>query len=52
MPLVTIARWPVMLALALLLIGVLLRTAPNVEQTGIKWVAPGAAFALTATTPS
>ena len=44
----SIAKWPVMLALALLLIGVLLYTAPNVKQPGIRWVAPGAAFALVA----
>lgn len=43
-----IAKWPVMAALAMVLFAVLLYTAPNVRQPGIRWVLPGAAFALIA----
>jgi membrane protein len=43
-----IAKWPAMMALAMLLFAVLLHTAPNVEQPGVRWVLPGAAFALVA----
>ena len=42
----SIAKWPVMAALAILLIGVLYHTSPNVKPDGIKAMAPGAALAF------
>ena len=37
-----IAKWPVMLVVVLLMIGVLFHAAPNVKLPGFKWVTPGA----------
>jgi len=42
----SIAKWPVMAALAILLIGVLYYTSPNVKPDGIRSIAPGAAVAF------
>lgn len=42
----SIAKWPVMAALAILLIGVLYHTSPNVKSDGIRSIAPGAAVAF------
>ncbi|MGN6187614.1 MAG: YihY/virulence factor BrkB family protein [Conexibacter sp.] len=41
-----IAKWPVMLAVVILMIGVLYHAAPNVELPGFKWVTPGAIVAV------
>jgi membrane protein len=43
-----LAKWPVMAALAILLIAVLYHTSPNVKPDGFRWFTPGAAFALAA----
>src|ERR671933_2757807 len=37
-----IAKWPVMLAVVVLMFGVLFHAAPNVKLFGFKWVTPGA----------
>jgi membrane protein len=37
-----IAKWPVMLAVVVLMIGILFHAAPNVALPGFKWVTPGA----------
>ena len=42
----SIAKWPVMAALAILLIGVLYHTSPNVKPDGVKAMVPGAAVAF------
>lgn len=39
-------RWPVLLALAILLINVLYYATPNVKQPRLRFLSPGAAFAL------
>jgi membrane protein len=41
-----IAKWPVMLAVVVLMIGVLYHASPNVELPGFKWVTPGAVVAV------
>lgn len=41
-----IAKWPVMLAVVVLMIGVLFHASPNVELPGFKWVTPGAVVAV------
>lgn len=41
-----IAKWPVMVVVVLLMIGVLFHAAPNVKLPGFKWVTPGAVLAL------
>jgi membrane protein len=41
-----IAKWPVMLAVVVLMFGVLFHAAPNVKLPGFKWVTPGAAVAI------
>jgi membrane protein len=41
-----IAKWPVLVALFVLLIDVLYYASPNVKQRGFKWVTPGALVAL------
>lgn len=41
-----IAKWPVMLAVVLLIIGVLYHATPNVKLPGFKWVTPGAILAV------
>ncbi len=42
----SIAKWPVMAALAILLIGVLYHSSPNVKPDGIRSMVPGAAVAF------
>jgi membrane protein len=41
-----IAKWPVMLAVVILMIAVLYHASPNVQQPGFKWVTPGAIVAV------
>ena len=41
-----LAKWPVMLLLVLLMVGVLYYATPNVKLRGLKFVFPGALFAL------
>jgi membrane protein len=41
-----IAKWPVLLAVVILMFGVLFHAAPNVKLRGFKWVMPGAALAV------
>jgi membrane protein len=41
-----IAKWPVMVVVFVLMLGVLFHAAPNVKLRGFKWVTPGAIFAL------
>jgi len=41
-----IAKWPVMLAVVILMIAVLYHASPNVELPGFKWVTPGALVAV------
>jgi membrane protein len=42
------AKWPAMIALVLLILGVLYFTAPNARMTGVRWVTAGALAALVA----
>jgi membrane protein len=42
----SIAKWPVMLLVVVLMFGVLFHAAPNVKLPGMKWVTPGALFAI------
>ena len=42
----SIAKWPVMLLVVILMFGVLFHAAPNVKLPGFKWVTPGAALAI------
>lgn len=41
-----IAKWPVLLAFMVLMFTILYYASPNVRMRGLRWVAPGAAFAL------
>ena len=41
-----IAKWPVLIAVLILMIGVLYHGAPNVKMPGFKWVTVGSAVAL------
>ena len=41
-----IAKWPFLVAILILMIGVLYHAAPNVKMPGFKWVTVGSAFAL------
>jgi membrane protein len=41
-----IAKWPVMVAVFVLMLGVLFHASPNVRLPGFKWVTPGAILAL------
>jgi membrane protein len=41
-----IAKWPVMLAVVILMIAVLYHASPNVKLPGFKWVTPGAVVAV------
>jgi membrane protein len=43
-----IAKWPVMLAIALMIIAVLYYASPNVKLRGFRWVTPGSIVALAA----
>jgi membrane protein len=42
-----IAKWPVMLALAMALVSGLYYSTPNVRMRGIRWVTPGGILAVT-----
>jgi membrane protein len=42
----SIAKWPVMLLVVVLMFGVLFHAAPNVKLPCMKWVTPGALFAI------
>ena len=41
-----IAKWPVLLAVMLIMFATLFYAAPNVRLRGFRWVLPGAAFAI------
>lgn len=41
-----IAKWPVMLAVVVLMFAVLYHVSPNVKLPGFKWVTPGALLAI------
>jgi membrane protein len=41
-----IAKWPVLVAVVIVMFAVLYHAAPNVKLVGFKWVTPGALFAL------
>ncbi len=41
-----IAKWPVMLAVVVLMVGVLYHATPNVKLPGFKWITPGAVLAI------
>jgi membrane protein len=43
-----IAKWPVMVAIFLLLVAVLYYASPNVKLRGFKWVTPGSLVAIVA----
>jgi membrane protein len=42
------AKWPAMVALVLLILGLLYFTAPNARVTGLRWISGGAVVALVA----
>ncbi len=41
-----VAKWPVMLMFVIAMFTILYYASPNVKMRGLRWVAPGAAFAL------
>jgi membrane protein len=41
-----IAKWPVLVLFMILMFTILYYASPNVKMRGLRWVAPGAAFAL------
>jgi membrane protein len=41
-----IAKWPVLLAVVILMISILYYAAPNVKLPGFRWVTPGSALAV------
>jgi membrane protein len=41
-----VAKWPVMLAVVVLMVGVLYHATPNVKLPGFRWVTPGAVLAI------
>jgi membrane protein len=41
-----IAKWPVLLAVVMLMIAILYYAAPNVRQPGVRWVTPGGVLAV------
>jgi len=41
-----IAKWPVLVAMFVLMLGVLYYASPNVKMRGFKWVTPGSVVAL------
>ena len=41
-----IAKWPVMLAVALTIVGILYYTAPDVSHRSFRWLTPGAVVAI------
>jgi membrane protein len=42
----SIAKWPVLAAIVLLIIGILYRVAPNVRLPSWRWLSPGAVLAI------
>jgi membrane protein len=42
-----VAKWPVLIAFVVAMFTILYYASPNVRMRGLRWVAPGAAFALT-----
>jgi membrane protein len=42
----SIAKWPVLMVAVILMLAVLYYVAPNVRQTGFRWVTPGSVLAL------
>jgi len=42
----TIAKWPVLVLVVVMMIAVLYYVAPNVRQAGFRWVTPGSVVAL------
>jgi membrane protein len=43
-----IAKWPVILAFAVLIVAILYHVSPNVRQPRFRWLSPGAALAIVA----
>ncbi len=41
-----IAKWPVLLGIAILMVGVLYHAAPNVKLPGFRWLTPGSVVAV------
>jgi membrane protein len=41
-----IAKWPIMLAIAIVIVAVLYYATPNVRQPRFRWISPGAAVAV------
>ncbi len=41
-----IAKWPVLLAMAIFMVGILYYAAPNVKLPGFRWLTPGSIFAV------
>ncbi len=41
-----IAKWPVLMLFMIVMFTILYYASPNVKMRGLRWVAPGAAFAL------
>ena len=41
-----IAKWPVLVAVFVLMLGILYYASPNVKQRGFKWITPGSLVAL------
>jgi membrane protein len=41
-----VAKWPVLIAVVLLMLAVLYHASPNAKLSGFRWVTPGAVFAL------
>ena len=41
-----IAKWPVLLAVLIFMVGVIYYTAPNVKVPGFKWITPGSLIAV------
>src|ERR671922_26097 len=42
----SIAKWPVLLAMVLVMIAILYYTAPNVRLPGFRWITPGGVLAV------
>jgi membrane protein len=41
-----IAKWPVLLAMVIVMLAILYHTSPNVKQPGFRWISPGAVVAV------
>jgi len=41
-----IAKWPVLLAMVVLMLAILYHTSPNVKLPGFRWISPGAVVAV------